>query len=130
MQQDLSFNLGPSAENHRPAAVGLQAFPPSSRQALEQELAATREQIRELRSLLADLPEIFESRFASRLQPLLEQRQELIDHRDDLRRHLQVLAADQAAPHLAASNDVPRLGKLLRHAFGLPQSADEDNIAA
>lgn len=64
-------------------------------QLLERELAACRAEIAALHDLLEDLPGIFEAKFRQRLQPLLEQRDQLITDNRSLR---QQLLAAEAAP--------------------------------
>ena len=53
-----------------------------------QALQDTRRRIAALESLLDDLPELFESRFRQRLQPLLEQQQHLLQNNATLRQQL------------------------------------------
>ena len=53
-----------------------------------QALQDTRRRIAALESLLDDLPELFESRFRQRLQPLLEQQQNLLQNNATLRQQL------------------------------------------
>ena len=55
---------------------------------LEQELQATRSELEALQELLNDLPEIFERKFQSRLQPILEQQQRLLQDNTALRHQL------------------------------------------
>ncbi|MFN5195497.1 MAG: hypothetical protein ACK5E6_13925 [Cyanobacteriota bacterium] len=61
---------------------------------LERELSACRAEIAALQDLLEDLPGIFESKFRQRLQPLLEQRDQLMQDNQALRQ--QMLAHQQA----------------------------------
>ncbi|MFM1813014.1 MAG: hypothetical protein RLZZ336_1952 [Cyanobacteriota bacterium] len=53
-----------------------------------QALQDTRRRIAALEALLEDLPELFESRFRQRLQPLLDQQRLLLQNNADLRQHL------------------------------------------
>ena len=53
-----------------------------------QALQDTRSRIAALESLLEDLPELFESRFRQRLQPLLDQQRLLLRDNADLRQQL------------------------------------------
>jgi len=53
-----------------------------------QALQDTRRRIAALETLLVDLPELFESRFRQRLQPLLEQQQQLLQSNAALRQQL------------------------------------------
>jgi len=53
-----------------------------------QALQDTRRRIAALETLLVDLPELFESRFRQRLQPLLEQQQQLLQSNAVLRQQL------------------------------------------
>lgn len=58
------------------------------RDSLRKELAATRDELDAMRALLDELPAIFESRFASRMEPLLAQKQRLLLETDQLRQQL------------------------------------------
>lgn len=58
------------------------------REALEHELAKTREELEAMQALLEELPALFEDKFRQRLQPLLEQQQRLLDENANLRQHL------------------------------------------
>jgi len=53
-----------------------------------QALQDTRRRIAALETLLVDLPELFESRFRQRLQPLLEQQQNLLHDNAVMRQEL------------------------------------------
>ena len=53
-----------------------------------QALQDTRRRIAALEELLEDLPELFESRFRQRLQPLLDQQRLLLHENADLRQQL------------------------------------------
>lgn len=55
---------------------------------LEQELCAAREELAALQALLEDLPEIFERKFQSRLQPILGEQERLIQENGALRQQL------------------------------------------
>jgi septal ring factor EnvC (AmiA/AmiB activator) len=92
------------------------------RDSLQRELAATREELEAMRALLDQLPEIFESRFASRMDPLLAERQRLVGETEHLRQHL--LELQPSTPALMAQQppQQPKLARLLRHAFGLPEA--------
>ncbi len=72
------------------------------RDSLQRELAATREELEAMRALLDQLPEIFESRFASRMDPLLAERQRLVGETENLRQHL--LELQPSTPALAAGS--------------------------
>lgn len=99
------------------------------RDSLLQELSACRDELASMRALLNDLPQIFESKFETRLQPLLEQKQRLLEGNQGLREQLSQLnpAADPvvgqlmpaADPPLAPSSRRQAWGRSLRHAFGL-----------
>lgn len=100
------------------------------RDSLLRELAACREELASMRALLNDLPQIFEGKFETRLEPLLEQKQRLLEGNQDLReqlRQLQPAASEAVAgqlmpaadPPLAPSNRPQAWGRSLRHAFGL-----------
>ena len=58
------------------------------RDSLQKELAATRDELDAMRALLDELPGIFESRFAGRMEPLLAQKQRLLLETDQLRQQL------------------------------------------
>jgi hypothetical protein len=99
------------------------------RDSLQRELAACREELASMRSLLDDLPQMFESKFEARLQPLLEQKQRLQAGNQGLRDQLSQLqpGAGPMAGQLMPAAGPPstptsrrqawRRG--LRHAFGL-----------
>lgn len=99
------------------------------RDSLLRELAACREELASMRALLNDLPQIFEGKFETRLQPLLEQKQRLLEGNRDLREQLSQLqpAAEAVAgqlmpaanPPVAPTNRRQAWGRGLRHAFGL-----------
>ncbi|MEX1324186.1 MAG: hypothetical protein AB1Z21_08380 [Synechococcaceae cyanobacterium] len=98
------------------------------RESLQQELAACRQELASMRALLDDLPQIFESKFENRLQPLLEQKQRLLEGNQGLREQLSrlqpggkpiagsLMPAPVPAPP-ASRRD--RWTSSLRHAFGL-----------
>jgi hypothetical protein len=84
-----------------------------------------------MQALLDDLPRIFESKFESRLQPLLEQRQRLLEGNQELREQLSRLlpggmaSAGSLMPAAATNpNPAPTVKRRqtwassLRHAFG------------
>ena len=54
-------------------------------------LAQTRARIAEMEKLLEELPGIFEAKFKQRLQPLLEQQQQLLNDNAALRQQLKAL---------------------------------------
>jgi hypothetical protein len=83
------------------------------REALEQELAKTREELQAMQTLLEDLPALFEDKFRQRLQPLLEQQQQLLDDNANLRQRLLLMPQQQKRP---------RMRQALLHAFGLNSS--------
>ncbi|MEB3172900.1 MAG: hypothetical protein VKL97_03445 [Cyanobacteriota bacterium] len=58
-------------------------------------LAETRARIAEMEKLLEELPGLFEAKFRQRLQPLLEQQQQL--HRDNAELRQQLLSLRSAA---------------------------------
>jgi non-ribosomal peptide synthetase component E (peptide arylation enzyme) len=58
------------------------------RDSLQKELAATRDELQAMRALLDELPGIFESRFASRMEPLQAQKQRLLGETEQLRQQL------------------------------------------
>lgn len=100
------------------------------RESLQRELAACREELAAMRALLDDLPQIFESKFETRLQPLLEQKQRLLEGNQGLRQQLSQLQPSDAliAGQLMPAADPPASpsssrrqawGRSLRHAFGL-----------
>lgn len=77
------------------------------RDSLQKELAATRDELEAMRALLDELPAIFESRFASRMEPLLAQKQRLLLETDQLRQHL--LSLQPASfPALLPGRPVPQ----------------------
>ncbi|MDI9405365.1 MAG: hypothetical protein QM522_01550 [Chitinophagaceae bacterium] len=92
---------------------------------LEREISATREEIQAMRTLLDELPGIFESRFATRLEPLLSERNRLTGETEQLRQtlqELQPLATRACLPPPQPQPPTPRQGRIggaLRHAFGL-----------
>jgi hypothetical protein len=100
------------------------------RESLQRELAACREELAAMRALLDDLPQIFESKFETRLQPLLEQKQRLLEGNQGLRQQLSQLQPSDAliAGQLMPAADPPASpssrrrqawARSLRHAFGL-----------
>lgn len=101
------------------------------RDSLERELAACREELEAMQALLHDLPQIFEGKFEARLQPLLEQKQRLLEGNQGLRRQLHQLqpASEALAGRLMPAADPPSpaasrrqaWGRNLRQAFGLGQ---------
>ena len=60
-----------------------------------QALLDTRRRITALETLLDELPELFESRFRQRLQPLLDQQQQLLRDNADLKQQLLLNGADR-----------------------------------
>jgi len=78
------------------------------REALEQELAKTREELQAMQALLEELPALFEDKFRQGLQPMLEQQQRLLEDNANLRQHLL---------QLQPARDSGR--QPLLHAFGL-----------
>lgn len=83
------------------------------REALEQELAKTREELQAMQTLLEELPALFEDKFRQRLQPLLEQQQRLLDDNANLRQRLLLMPHPQGKP---------RMRQALLHAFGMNSS--------
>jgi uncharacterized protein (DUF3084 family) len=96
-------------------------------QSLEQQLAATREELAAMKQLLDELPGIFERRFAQRMEPLLAHRERLLSETQQLRQELAQLQGPPGPLSLPALPPVqrrqPRLGRALQHAFGLRRSA-------
>jgi hypothetical protein len=91
---------------------------------LEQELAKTREELQAMQALLEELPNLFEDKFQQRLQPMLEQQQQLLEDNANLRHHLLELQPGPDAGRqkllLPGERNLPRVREALRHAFGLP----------
>jgi hypothetical protein len=114
--------------------------------ALEQCVAGAREQLSAVQALLEDLPAIFEQRFLGRLEPLLEQRQRLLNETSELRQHLRELqrsgrplralegSAAVAASELQAAGDgraaTPSLRQRLLAALGRSGDGREHREAA
>jgi hypothetical protein len=72
------------------------------------------------------LPQLFEEKFQERVGPMLEQHQRLLEQNSSLRDDLnQLPPAETSADELNGRPTRPRLGAVLRHAFGL-----EDNGVA
>ena len=96
-------------------------------QSLEQQLAATREELAAMKQLMDELPGIFERRFALRMEPLLAHRERLLSETRQLRHDLVQLQGQRVPLNLPllppAPERQPRLSRALRHAFGLRQSA-------
>lgn len=99
------------------------------RDSLRQEVAACRQELASMQALLDDLPGIFESKFENRLQPLLEQRQRLLEGNQELREQLSRLlpgGMPSAGSLMPAEAQIPApavrprqtWGSSLRHAFG------------
>jgi len=109
--------MEPDLSCTEPEALGLSA------QQLERELARTQAELRAMQALLEDLPGVFETKFRQRLQPLLEQQQHLVSENNLLRQHLHKLqpggGTGQIPGLLPQQQRQPRLGRALRHAFGL-----------
>lgn len=81
------------------------------RDSLQKELAATRDELEAMRALLDELPAIFESRFASRMEPLLAQKQRLLLETDQLRQHLlslQPASSPASFPALLPGRPIPQ----------------------
>jgi Mg2+ and Co2+ transporter CorA len=98
------------------------------RESLLRELSACREELASMRALLNDLPQIFEGKFETRLEPLMEQKQRLLEGNQDLREQLRQLQPAEALsgqlmpaadPPLPPSHRRQAWGRSLRHAFGL-----------
>jgi hypothetical protein len=92
--------------------------------AVERELATALAELASLNDLLEDIPEIFERKFQQRLQPLLAENQSL--------RHqvlqLEASRSERANPDLLppaqpSRGERPRLGQVIRLAFGLRDAA-------
>jgi hypothetical protein len=98
------------------------------KQSLEQQLAATREELAAMKQLIEELPEIFERRFALRLEPLLAHRERLRSETEKLRHDLLQLQGQRLPLSLPVLPPVqrrqqPRLARALQHAFGLRRTA-------
>lgn len=65
------------------------------RDLLRDALSETRARIAAMEALLDELPAIFEAKFRQRLQPLLEQQQQLLDDNAELRQQLLMLQASE-----------------------------------
>jgi hypothetical protein len=93
------------------------------REALEQELAKTREELQAMQALLEELPALFEDKFRQRLQPMLEQQQRLLDDNANLRQHLLQLQPTRDSGRqpvlMPRQKERPRMRQALLHAFGL-----------
>jgi len=80
-----------------------------------------------MKQLIEELPEIFERRFALRMEPLLAHRERLLGEIHDLRHNLLQLQAEHQPLTLPVLPPVrprqDRLGRALKHAFGLRRSA-------
>ena len=63
-----------------------------------QALADTRARIAAMEALLEELPAIFEAKFRERLQPLLDQQQQLLHQNADLRQQLLLLQSAEPSP--------------------------------
>lgn len=96
-------------------------------QSLEQQLAATHEELAAMKHLIEELPEIFERRFALRMEPLLAHRERLLNETQQLRHDLLQLQAQRLPLSLPVlppePRQQPRLSRALKHAFGLRRSA-------
>jgi hypothetical protein len=97
-------------------------------QSLEQQLEATREELAAMQQLIEDLPDLFERRFALRLEPLLAHRERLQNETQQLRHDLLQLQSQRLPVSLpllppAPQRQQPRLARALKHAFGLPRTA-------
>jgi hypothetical protein len=98
------------------------------KQSLEQQLAATREELAAMKQLIEELPDIFERRFALRLEPLLAHRERLRHENEQLRHELLQLHGQRpplSLPVLPPGpiRQQPRLARALQHAFGWRRSA-------
>ena len=91
---------------------------------LQRRIDATRQQLNDVQALLEDLPAIFEQRFLTRLEPLLEQRRVLLSETGDLRSHLLELQrsgrALRALAGAPATTAAPTLRQRLLGALGRP----------
>ncbi|KMM16598.1 hypothetical protein [Synechococcus sp. GFB01] len=91
-------------------------------QQLQKELQAARDELEAMQGLLSDLPEIFERKFQSRLEPILEQQHRLLEDNAALRQQLLQIQPQQGSqerrllmPGPETSDcDAPR-GQGLRH---------------
>jgi TolA-binding protein len=70
----------------------------------EQQLSDAQQRIADLEALLEALPDIFERKFAQRLQPVLERQERLLQDNSELCSHLQQLGSSQSGwpPRLTA----------------------------
>ena len=62
----------------------------------EQQLSDAQQRIADLEALLEALPDIFERKFAQRLQPVLERQERLLQDNSELCSHLQQLGSSQS----------------------------------
>lgn len=66
-------------------------------QQLHKELQAARDELEAMQALLSDLPEIFERKFQSRLEPILEQQHRLLEDNAALRQQLLQIEPQQGS---------------------------------
>jgi hypothetical protein len=78
---------------------------------LEQELRDAREELEAVQALLKELPQIFERKFQSRLQPILGEQERLIQENCDLRQQVLQLQPGARAPQPMLS-PVPEPGRM------------------
>ena len=94
-------------------------------ESVNRELSATREELDAMRSLLEKLPEIFEQRFNSRIEPLMKERELLLSETNRLRQHLLELTPNSGSlplpslPPASTTRSHP-ITEALRHAFAIP----------
>ena len=79
-----------------------------------------RQRIEVLEALLKELPELFETRFRERLQPLLDQQQRLLNDNDDLRRQVLLLRGTRSSRSPLRLLARPAPNPLSADADGLP----------
>jgi hypothetical protein len=110
-------------------------------QQLQKELQAARDELEAMQALLSDLPEIFERKFQSRLEPILEQQHRLLEDNAALRQQLLQIQPQQGSqdhrllmPGPETSDvDAPRghgLGHTLKRLLPWSRSADARDDAA
>lgn len=88
---------------------------PESTQALERELARTQSELEQCRSLIEELPSIYEGKFTQRVRAVAADIQRLLQERRTLQVQLsRALDAAQAPPQLVAADPAPPRRRLSR----------------